>query len=292
LKSRLRILTLALATLSIAFGTGCTRIGPGHAGIVVNQAGSDRGVLNQSATTGWVFYNPFSKTVIEYQTSMRNAKWTKDTNEGHPVNEEISFTNQDSMKIDTDIGISFSLDPSKVPAFYVKFLATDEDDLDAKFTNGYLRNAVRNCLNDHAGRYTIAQIMGDNAQFLKDSQDCIQSDVAKYGVHVDQFGLLGAPRPPQQVIDSINSKSQAEQISRQKQLELTQVQADAAKRVAEAQGEAQATLAVAEAQAQANRKLAESLSDNLIRYKAIEKWDGQRPTVEGSQAGLLFNLNK
>jgi regulator of protease activity HflC (stomatin/prohibitin superfamily) len=276
----------------IAFGTGCSRIGPGHAGIVISQAGSDRGVLQQTATTGWVFYNPLSHTVIEYQTSMRNEKWTKNTDEGKPVNEEITFTNQDQMVVATDIGISFSLDPNKVPAFYVKFLAKDEDDLDAKFTNGYLKNAVRNCLNDHAGHYTIAQIMGDNAKFLKDSTDCVQSDVEQYGVHIDQFGLLGAPRPPQQVIDSINLKSQAEQIARQKQLELTQVQADAAKTVAEAQGQAQATLATAKAQAEANREISASLSDNLIRYKAIEKWDGTRPTVEGNQAGLLFNLNK
>jgi regulator of protease activity HflC (stomatin/prohibitin superfamily) len=290
LKLRIKALTVILGAVLLAFGTGCSRIGPGHAGIVINQAGSDRGVLNQTATTGWVWYNPFAQSVIEYQTSMRNEKWTKTTDEGKPINEEITFTNQDQMTIATDIGISFSLDPNKVPAFYVKFLAKDEDDLEGKFTNGYLRNTVRNCLNDFAGRYSIAQIMGDNAQFLKDSYNCIQSDVAQYGVHIDQFGLLGAPRPPQQVIDSINSKSQAEQIGRQKQLELQQVQADAAKQVAEAEGQAKATLAVATAQAEANQKLAASLSENLIRYKAIEKWNGQRPTVEGNSSGLLLNI--
>jgi regulator of protease activity HflC (stomatin/prohibitin superfamily) len=290
LKLRIKALTVILGAVLLALGTGCSRIGPGHAGIVINQAGSDRGVLNQTATTGWVWYNPFAQSVIEYQTSMRNEKWTKTTDEGKPVNEEITFTNQDQMTIATDIGISFSLDPNKVPAFYVKFLAKDEDDLEGKFTNGYLRNTVRNCLNDFAGRYSIAQIMGDNAQFLKDSYNCIQSDVAQYGVHIDQFGLLGAPRPPQQVIDSINSKSQAEQIGRQKQLELQQVQADAAKQVAEAEGQAKATLAVATAQAEANQKLAASLSENLIRYKAIEKWNGQRPTVEGNSSGLLLNI--
>lgn len=287
------LLSLVALVIALSLCTGCTRIGPGHAGIVVSQAGSDRGVLNQSATTGWVFYNPLGKSVIEYQTSMRSEKWTKDTNEGRrDVNEEITFTNKDNMVIATDIGISYSLDFNKVPAFYVKFLARNEDELGEKFTNGYLKNVVRNCLNDHAGKYSISEIMGDNAQFLKDSRDCVQDDVSKFGVTIDQFGLLSAPRPPQSVIDSINAKSSAEQISIQKQLELQQVEADAKKRKAEAEGEASAIIAVADAQAQANHKLSESLTSTLIQYKAIEKWDGARPQVEGSSSGLLLNLGK
>lgn len=289
---KLRTSLIAIGAVVLMFCTGCTRIGPGHAGIVVNQAGSDRGVLNQSASTGWVFYNPFSQSVIEYQTSMRSEKWTANTDEGKPVNEEITFTNKDNMVIATDIGISYSLDSSKVPAFYVKFLANSEDDLDTKFTNGYLKNAVRNCLNDHAGKYSISEIMGDNGPFLKESQACVQDDVSVYGVHIDQFGLLSAPRPPQTVIDSINAKSRAEQIALQKQLELQQTVADAAKRKAEADGEASAIIAVANAQAEANHQLDSSITDNLIRYKAIERWDGHRPTVEGANSGLLLNLGK
>lgn len=34
----------------------------------------------------------------------------------------------------------------------------------------------------------------------------------------------------------------------------------------------------------ANRKIAESLSDTLIEYQKIQKWDGKLPTVSGSNA--------
>lgn len=40
----------------------------------------------------------------------------------------------------------------------------------------------------------------------------------------------------------------------------------------------------ANAQAEANRKLAESLSDTLIDYQKIQKWDGKLPTVSGGNA--------
>lgn len=44
------------------------------------------------------------------------------------------------------------------------------------------------------------------------------------------------------------------------------------------------TSIAADAQAEANRKIAESLSDTLIEYQKIQKWDGKLPTVSGSNA--------
>ena len=44
------------------------------------------------------------------------------------------------------------------------------------------------------------------------------------------------------------------------------------------------TSIAADAQAEANRKLAESLSDTLIDYQKVQKWDGKLPTVSGGNA--------
>lgn len=298
-----------VVTAVMAFTVGCTRISPGHVGIEVNAAGSNKGVTDQTARTGWFFYNPLNTTVIEYQTAQRLEKWTKDTNEGKPVNEEVSFTNKDSMVINADVAIAFSLDPNKVPDFYVKFLAKDEDDLDVKFTNGYLKNQVRNCLNELAGQYDIKQIMGDNAEFLKRTTTCIQNDVVKYGVNIDQFGLIGAPRPPQTVVDAINLKSQAEQVASQKQIEITQAEADAKKQVAEsegnarshiaqAEGDAQYKMKLAQAEAESNKVLSNSITPSLLEWRrlqiqsdAVSKWDGVRPQVEGQGSGLLLQIS-
>ena len=54
--------------------------------------------------------------------------------------------------------------------------------------------------------------------------------------------------------------------------------------ITNAEAEAQKTAIKAEAQAEANKKLAESLSDTLIEYQKIQKWDGKLPTVTGSTA--------
>ena len=227
MKSKMMLIMLLVLTEIM---TGCTRIGPGHVGIIVEASGSNKGILEKPVSTGRVFYNPISETVIEYPTFIQTAKWTKNLDEGNPVDESITFTNKDSMAINADISLSYSLIAEKAPTFYVKFLS---DDLDS-FTHGFLRNVARDCFNEHAGKYTIEQIMGDNSQFLKDARECTQSQVVIFGVQIEQFGFIGAPRPPDNVINAINQKAQAQQLALQKQMELQQVQADANKKLAEA----------------------------------------------------------
>ena len=45
----------------------------------------------------------------------------------------------------------------------------------------------------------------------------------------------------------------------------------------------------AEVQTDANKKVAKSISDELIDYQKIEKWNGKLPTVTGGNA--IVNLD-
>lgn len=65
---------------------------------------------------------------------------------------------------------------------------------------------------------------------------------------------------------------------------LSKAEADKQVAITNAEAEAQKTSIAADAQAEANRKIAESLSDTLIEYQKIQKWDGKLPTVSGSNA--------
>lgn len=275
-----RLVALLSLIVCAVSATGCgTTIAPGHAGIVVDSYGKDRGVQSYTASTGRVWYNPITTTVFEYPTFVQSVVFTHSPDEGKAVNEEITFTNADQMSIAADVSLSYSLSIEKLPAFYVKFRS---DDLN-QFTYGFLRSLMRDKFNDCAGRYTIGQIMGDNGPFLREVKAALQTDLEPIGVHLEsQFGFIGAPRPPQQVIEAINLKVQATQLAIQKQNELVQVQADAAKSVAKADGDAKATLIWASAQADANRRMAESITSNLLELKRLEKWNGTLPQVTGS----------
>ena len=87
---------------------------------------------------------------------------------------------------------------------------------------------------------------------------------------------------------AIQQKSIAQQNADRQKIEnaaaIAKAEADKQVAITNAEAEAQKTAIKAAAQAEANKKIAESLSDTLIEYQTIQKWDGKLPTVTGSTA--------
>lgn len=275
--------------------TGCsTHVDPGHVGVEVTSCGDKPGVNPEPMDVGY-HSTGLCTSIVEYPTFVQNVVWSHSINEGNPVNEEITFTNVDKMSIAADISLAYQLDPKKVPGFYAKFRS---DDL-SHFTNGFLRNMAREKFDEAAGKYKIDQVMGDNSAFLADVRAALQKEVEPYGVQIIQFGFIGAPRPPQGVIDGITATMVSAQKSIQLENEIRQSNAEAKKHIAQAEGEAQAEIAKAKGDAEARRinadseaygnlKIASSLSSVLVEYRKVGKWDGKLSQVSGGSS--LVNL--
>jgi regulator of protease activity HflC (stomatin/prohibitin superfamily) len=274
-----------------------TRIEPGHVGVQINLAGNQRGASEIPVRTGWVVYSPLSTEIIEFPTYVQTVKWTKDTNEGHPVNEEMGFNSKEGMEIFVDVSLSYAIEPAKVPDFYVKYRVSDMD----TFTHGILRDVVRNSLNEVASTYVVEDIYGEKkAEFLRKVQSQIEAKMTPVGVSVQQFGFIGAPRVPAVIATAITAKAQAIQKAEQATNELATTQAEAAKKIAEAQGDAKSLVTRAQGEADANRIRQNSLTPQLLELRRIEnsralidKWNGQLPTVETGQGnGMILQLPK
>jgi regulator of protease activity HflC (stomatin/prohibitin superfamily) len=296
MNNAVRSILVLVAVAFMAVGTtGCSKlVEPGHVGIKVNKTGSDRGVSSYPIVTGRVFYNPITTSVLSYPTFVQTVSWTKDITEGDPLNEEISFNSKESLTIMADISVSYALDPAKVPDFYVKFRS---DEL-KNFTGGFLRNATRDAFNEIASKLPVEELLGEKKEELRAAVEAkLNKQMAPIGVRIEQFGFIGALRPPQNVIEAINAKIAATQAAMQAENELRRAEAEAAKNVATAEGNAKAKIAMAEGESKANQIMANSISESLIRWrtleitdKAVAKWDGKRPMVEGTGSGLLLSV--
>jgi regulator of protease activity HflC (stomatin/prohibitin superfamily) len=274
-----------------------TRIEAGHVGVQINLAGSQRGAAEIPIRTGWVVYSPLSSQIIEFPTYVQTVKWTKDTSEGHPINEEMGFNSKEGMEIFVDVSLSYAIEPTKVPDFYVKYRVSDMD----TFTHGILRDVVRNSLNEVASTYVVEDIYGEKkAEFLGKVQAMIEKKMAPVGVGVQQFGFIGAPRVPSVIATAITAKAQAIQQAERARNELATTQAEAAKKIAEAEGEAKSMVTRAQGEADANRIRQSSLTPQLLELRRLEnsralidKWNGQLPTVEAGQgSGMILQLPK
>ncbi len=283
------ILSAILVAVSLFIG-GCTTINPGHVGIVVNNLGSNRGVQDYTPTTGFVTYNPVTTSIVEYPTYVQTVKWTANPHEGGlndkgpgTENESITFTTKESVAVNADISLSFQLLQKDIPSFYVKFRS---DDI-ANFAYGFLHNVTRDAMMEVSGHYTVENIMGDNEAFLHEVRARIQGQLTPIGVEIQQFGFIGAPRPPEQIIASINAAQQAKYAAIQSENELAKTRADAAKKIAEADG-----------LAKANQVLASSITDKLLEKQRLDiqdrwiaRWDGHRAQQEintGNGMGMIL----
>ena len=84
----------------------------------------------------------------------------------------------------------------------------------------------------------------------------------------------------QQELELANIEKQTAKVQAEKDREVAQINAE--KAVIEAEAKAETLRIAAEAEADANRKIAASLTNELIEKIKYEQWNGELPTVTGS----------
>src|SRR6266511_3013367 len=122
-KSLVKRLVIAVALLIsavMAFSSCSTRVYAGHVGIRVKLAGISRGVDDIPVVTGWVFFNPLTEQLIMFPISVQSIVWTKDPHEGSPRDDSITFSSQEGVNINADIGLSFHIEPAMAPHLYLR----------------------------------------------------------------------------------------------------------------------------------------------------------------------------
>ena len=78
----------------------------------------------------------------------------------------------------------------------------------------------------------------------------------------------------------------------QQQAERKRINAEAEANVAKinADADAYALKVRSEAEAEANKKIAESLTENLIRFNEVKNWDGKLPTYMAGQGATTLPI--
>ena len=93
----------------------------------------------------------------------------------------------------------------------------------------------------------------------------------------------------QAIAEKQNAQLAYEKQAIENQKNVEKAEADAQAKEKAAQGEANAIKIKAEAEAEANKKVADSLTDEILRNKYYEKWNGKLPEVVGSDANVILN---
>lgn len=273
----IRLIGLAVFALligGIIYMVGLTTVPAGHVGVKVYLLGSDKGVDSEELGVGryWLTWN---EQMYLFPTFMQNYVWTADNRPSSETDESFSFQTKDGMKVNADIGISYSIDPTKVTTIYQTYRRGVEE-----ITDTFLRNMVSDALVKASSTKTVEYVYGEGKAALMDEViKEVKAQVEPIGIDLAKIYWIGDVRVPDEVTASINAKLAATQLAQQRQNEVAQARAEAEKRIEAARGEAQSTLLQAKAQAEANQLISQSITPTLVQYKYIEKWDGIMPRI-------------
>jgi regulator of protease activity HflC (stomatin/prohibitin superfamily) len=185
------------------------------------------------------------------------------------------------------------------PKLYNKFRQNDMIAL----ANSYIRNTVREALNEVASKMKVEEIYGvGKTAMLKEVADRCRERLGTFGVSIDQLTINGALRLPPLIADAINRALEASQNAAQSRNRVAQVEAEARQAITQAtgaaeaarlraQGEGDAVIIRARAEAQANESIRLSMTPAMMQYRAIERWDGRMPMFQGGDKMPLLTFD-
>lgn len=266
------------AVLSLLVLSACSKVPAGNVGVMVDLYGGTKGVQAQELSPGryWVGFN---QDLFIFPTFTQTYTWTKDKRGGATTDESITFQSIEGLPINTDVGITYHVQPDKVTLLFQKYRRGIEE-----ITETYIHNMIRDAFVENASQLPIETIYGIGKEPLIESvQKKVQTQVNEIGLVIEKVYLVGTLRLPDAVGRAINAKIAATQMAQQRNNEVAQSQAEAQKEIAKANGTAQAMLINAEAEAKSLKLRGDALRDNpsLVQLNAIEKWNGQLPNVNG-----------
>lgn len=159
-----------------------------------------------------------------------------------------------------------------------------------------LMPTVQESMKSVCAKYTAEQLITMRAQVGDEIKTELENRVQEYGIQIEKFNIVNF-----EFSDEFNAAIEAKQVAEQNLLKTKTEQeqaivianAEAEKKVIAAEAEATSIKTKADAQAEANKTLTESLTDELIKYQTIDKWNGILPKVAGSANPLIaLDLNE
>ena len=211
----------------------------------------------------------------------------------------------DGKTVRVNLEFSYRFDESKVASTFIKFKGKSGEDIKETF----IKPKVIAWTQEVSANYPVTDIFGDKRTAINTELDkYLREKFDQYGIIIDTVNFTDISVDPetaaaiqkkvtaQQELELANIEAQTAKIQAEKDREIARIQAEKDKEVAQVQAEqeiikanakADAMLIEAEAEAAANRKIAGSLTAELIEKIKYEAWNGKLPTVTGSGGTII-----
>ncbi len=276
------IILIAIAVVGILIFTTCTAtVETGYTGIVTTFGR----VEDRTLEAGLHFKTPFQRIISMDNREQKNSFTTE------------AFSS-DIQQVDITGSVNYAINKSTAMNLF-KEVGTD-------YFNKLVYPRMLEITKGVFSQYTAENLVSNRQKLSELIQAGLHRELDAYGINVISVSIENLD-----FTDAFTDAVEAKQVAAQKKLQAeieqgqmtmeTQQQAERKRINAEAEAnvakinadaDAYALKVRSEAEAEANRKIAESLTEYLIRFNEIKAWNGQLPTYfAGAGASTLPILN-
>lgn len=280
------IISVILGAAIVLFGMSFVIIPSGYTGVKTTFGQ----IAEETLPNGFNWKTPFIESIEIVNNKQQDAGFAQ---------KDSKIWGETSEKVPVymaDVTVTYQIDNEKSAWIYANV---------SDYKSQLISDAmVASALKDAAVQFTAEQVtVRSNIEpaAQKGLQESLNNKYGENVVHILKV-VINNMDFEDSYNEAINQKNlaakQAEAQAIQNQIEIDKAtkdaetqriaaEAQATAETAKAQGEADAIRIKAKAEAEANRKLSESLTDNVLRNKLYDKWNGELPKVSNDSAPLV-----
>lgn len=223
--------------------------------------------------------------------SIEQSYLTADSKGDSPNDESFNIPTSDGKTVRVNLEFSYRFDEDRVAETFTLFKGKSGEEI----KNTFIKPKIIAWTQEVSANYPVTDIFGDKRTEINAELDVYLRDkFDKYGIIIDTVNFtdisvdaetaaaIQKKVNAQQELELANIEAQTAKVQAEKDKEVAQIAAE--KAIIEAEAKAEATRIAAEAEADANAQIAASLTPELIDKIMYEKWNGELPTVSGSNA--------
>jgi len=281
-----KFLKIALAVVFVFGTSGCMidRVTPGYAGVKVYNWGNDKGLDIEPLPVGRIVYNPITTDIYKFPTYVQHFNWDMYGRD----DDSFVVNSTEGSVIGFDVSIALSFEESQVPNIFATYRRSAPE-----IVNGYVRSIVEREFTSKAATMRATEIVGNGkVTLIEHVLERVRETMGPVGINVQFVAITGEMRLDEQVSRSINAVLTAAQQALEAQNRIVQAEAEANQKIARARGDSLSMVIDAGGRAEANRLLNLSLTDRLVQYEQIKKWDGVLPQVTGGATPIIDFRNR
>jgi len=237
-------------------------------------------------------WRPSAKLIVVERKPV-TREWVSTTDATSTANNAIFGESLDGIGIFVGMNCSAQIEEANATKFLYRYNNTSLETVIDKD----IRAMVEDEFNKAVGKYNIADLQANKSSIMNEVVTNVKAHFEEYGVTITVLGMKeGISYENDAIQKAIDEKFSSEQLLTTQQnlneVEIAKAEAAAKSIKIAAEAEAEVLKIQAEAEAEANRKIAESLTPELIQMLMYEKWSGDLPIVMGEAGNTFMDITK